>query len=362
MMESSNTFLFRKSLALKSAQLVIVFIVLALVTCNLIVEQNRIFTYLGLVDLVIAVVTWQLISRKIVVRFSAHLVVATCWVYMFPLILLSGGTDSHFIYLLPMSPLMAGLVFNSRAAFHLFWFLSLNIVALLYLVPHVPNYSIASYDVDEARLKAYWLILSMMVSTVFVIYYHHFNKAMSHMLKDQALRDPLTGLFNRRSIGEMLEVSREQVLNNSSKLALIMVDLDDFKGVNDNYGHNVGDRCLKEVAKVLKACMPGEHDAVGRWGGEEFMIILTDVSEAEALEAAESMRVKIERHDVMAREAIIKLTATLGCTHIKGPDVPTLDQLVNLADKAMYEGKGKGKNQVFLLSATDLDQEVVQSQ
>jgi hypothetical protein len=215
-MDLTNTLLFRRNFAQKSSQLVVFFIVVALVTCNLIVVQHKIFTWLGVADLLLAIVVWQVISRKYVTQYSAHLLIASCWVYMFPLILISGGVDSHFVFLIPLSPMMAGLLFDTRAAFYLCWFLMLNILVLVVLTPRVPNFANMDFEMQEQSLKAYSLLFATVIATVFVAYFHRFNRMMSRMLRDQAFKDPLTGLLNRRSLVDLMEVNSELTGKNDS--------------------------------------------------------------------------------------------------------------------------------------------------
>lgn len=350
-MELTNTLLFRRNFAQKSSQLVVFFIVVALVTCSLVVEQHAIFTWLGLADLLLALVVWQLIARKYVTHYSAHLVIVSCWVYMFPLILISGGVDSHFAFLIPLSPLMAGLLFDTRAAFYLCWFLMLNILVLVILTPKVPNFADVNFAVQEQSLKAYWLVFATLIATVFVAYFHRFNRMMSRMLRDQALKDPLTGLFNRRSLVDLMEVNSELAEKNESWFSLLMIDLDDFKRINDKYGHNAGDKCLEAVAGVLGNSLRRDSDAVGRWGGEEFLAILTGCNPAKTREIAEFIRRRIETLGIEVDNHSLHLTATIGCFCASRNNLPSPDEMVKYADEAMYAGKAEGKNRVAFYQA-----------
>lgn len=345
-MEFTNTLLFRRSFAQKSSQLVIYFILLALVTCNFVVEQHAIFTWLGLVDLLLAILVWTLIAYKKVVNYSAHLVIASCWIYIFPLLLISGGVDSHFVFLLPISPLMAGLLFNNRVAIILCVFLLLNIVILELVTPLLPNYAYPDVAADQQPLKAYWLAFATLISTVFVTYFHRFNRMTSRMLRDQALRDPLTGIFNRRSLSELLDVNHELAMKNGTWMSLIMADIDDFKKINDDYGHLAGDECLKAIAETINRSMRKDTDAVGRWGGEEFLVILAGADAQRTAEIAEQIRRNIAELVVTVDQVTISMTATLGCYSGHNGDLPASEEMINRADMAMYEGKNNGKNQV----------------
>ena len=354
-MEFTSTLLFRRSFAQKASQLVVFFITIALVAGNLLVEQHIIFTWIGLADLGLSIVVWQLIARKRVTFYSAHLLIASCWVYLFPLIMLSGGVDSYFIYLVPLSPMMAGLLFDTRFGFYVCWFMLLNILVMFWLAPRLPNYADVVYDIEEQTLKAYSLMFATVIATVFVAYFHRFNHMMSRMLRDQAMKDPLTGIFNRRSLVDLMDVKSELAGRNGTCLSLLIIDIDDFKKINDRYGHNVGDICLKAVAGVLAKSLRRDTDNVGRWGGEEFLAIIVGVDAKKTLEIAEVIRRNIADLEIRVDNRVIRLSATIGCYSVSSNHVPPPSEMVKHADAAMYKGKISGKNQVRM-SAGPSDQ------
>jgi two-component system cell cycle response regulator len=171
-------------------------------------------------------------------------------------------------------------------------------------------------------------------------------------LEDQimqlALTDPLTGLLNRRAFIDRLEseINRYQRLEES--LSLIMVDLDDFKKVNDNYGHLVGDEVLKGVAKCFSSILR-KYDFIGRYGGEEFVICLPGVKIKQAGEIAERLRIGMKELIVNKETEPLKLnvTASFGVSTL-GEDAFNVHTLTKKADEALYVAKTRGKDQVVL--------------
>jgi diguanylate cyclase len=175
------------------------------------------------------------------------------------------------------------------------------------------------------------------------------SKELEAELQRQALTDPLTGLSNRRHYEMLFKREHERCRRHGSVMTLGMIDLDHFKRINDNYGHDVGDQVLKFVAEVMQR--PLRHsDILGRFGGEEFILILPDTSLQQAESIAERMRQALEDDGLIQGDALIKITATFGLTQVRPDDVDIQDS-VRRADEALYQGKRSGRNKVTLAEA-----------
>lgn len=161
-----------------------------------------------------------------------------------------------------------------------------------------------------------------------------------YRLRALSLTDRLTCLANRRQLDELLLLALEQARRTGLPLALMIIDIDFFKAVNDGYGHLVGDQVLIEVAGILRANMR-RVDHVGRWGGEEFMVICSETDERGAAVLAEKLRREIEAHEF----AIVGgKTCSFGiASHAFGE---TLEALIERADRALYRAKESGRNRV----------------
>jgi len=163
-----------------------------------------------------------------------------------------------------------------------------------------------------------------------------------------AAKDGLTGLFNRRYFDIHLKQMIEKANKESIKLYLLMCDIDNFKHVNDTYGHQAGDKVLTIVSRILKNTLR-VTDLIARFGGEEFTILLTDIDISKAIETAERVRVKIEYMDFPIEDQIepLKKTISIGVTEYKKEE--SIESFIERADKAMYEAKTTGKNKVVKL-------------
>ena len=155
-----------------------------------------------------------------------------------------------------------------------------------------------------------------------------------------AMVDSLTEIYNRLKFQQILEVEWDKVIRSDEKIAIILFDIDNFKTVNDTYGHDFGDLALIQLAELMKSKVEQQH-VFARWGGEEFIILVTNTVEKEAFQVAESLRFFIETKQFTR---ISKLTASFGVALYE--QGTTREELMQRADIALYEAKKNGKNQV----------------
>jgi len=160
-----------------------------------------------------------------------------------------------------------------------------------------------------------------------------------------AMQDMLTGLQNRRAIADQLAMAVARARRQGQVLSVLMMDIDHFKRVNDNYGHLAGDKVLQSVAQTLQSRLR-EQDQIGRFGGEEFLLILPDTSLEGALTLAEDLRAAVESSPTTWEQQTIRVTISIGVWGGLISPADTADTLVGAADTAMYRAKVGGRNQV----------------
>ena len=171
------------------------------------------------------------------------------------------------------------------------------------------------------------------------------RKALEQQLQLQAHYDELTGLPNRRYFTQAVEKQIAQQKRYERPFSLLMIDADNFKMINDAYGHHVGDLALQHIARLLTEAVR-DSDVAARIGGEEFAILLHEADEEQAIRTAERIRLWIsERPMVCADGALLQLTASFGVTSMLPVD-RSIDHLLCRADKALYDAKRGGRNQV----------------
>ncbi|MCW8356320.1 diguanylate cyclase [Marinomonas pontica] len=168
-------------------------------------------------------------------------------------------------------------------------------------------------------------------------------EASNQSLKAIVRQDPLTQVFNRLALDEALQKEYQSVRESHHEFAVIMVDADHFKKINDHYGHSIGDKVLKKMATILVDVI-GDAGMVARFGGEEFTVLMPNVKEKTAHDMAERLRQRVESTDM--HEALF-VTASFGVAMCKASD-EHYEQVLNRADAALYKAKEQGRNQVIL--------------
>jgi diguanylate cyclase (GGDEF)-like protein len=170
------------------------------------------------------------------------------------------------------------------------------------------------------------------------------NARLHRIVEHQALVDGLTGLANRRQAQAALESEVARAERFGGSVALVLCDLDNFKTVNDRFGHLSGDDVLRELAGVLRESVRAV-DIAARWGGEEFALLLPGTDATGALQVAERARAALERRTILSQDGQpIHVTASFGVA--SAPDHGRGDELLLAADAALYEAKRQGKNRV----------------
>ncbi len=165
-------------------------------------------------------------------------------------------------------------------------------------------------------------------------------------LKKQASTDPLTQLYNRRYFIAEGRYMVKKAKANETSLSVLTIDIDHFKAVNDNHGHNVGDLVLIGVAGVFQR-FSRDKDLIARFGGEEFVILLPEAGYAEALECAERIREGVEKHSFKVNDGLtLQIRVSIGVARVDVTTLESLESAIDRADKALYQAKSLGRNRV----------------
>ena len=167
-------------------------------------------------------------------------------------------------------------------------------------------------------------------------------------LRGLSIRDGLTNVFNRRYFHQHFEREWKRVIRDKNPISLLMIDIDFFKLYNDTYGHLAGDECLKHVANTLNSLVHRPADLFARYGGEEFVVVLPATEEKGSIKLAEEMRKDIEALKIKHSSSNISehVTISIGVVTIFPEVKSSSNELINLADKALYRAKESGRNQV----------------
>ncbi|MEM9423653.1 MAG: GGDEF domain-containing protein, partial [Spirochaetota bacterium] len=164
---------------------------------------------------------------------------------------------------------------------------------------------------------------------------------------EQSSIDELTGLLNRKGLNQICSYEFNRMKRSGSNFALILLDIDHFKNVNDQFGHEIGDLALKSLTRALTSTFR-TSDYLGRWGGEEFLVVLPDTSLQGAIQAAEEARNTVEKMMIQTENISLQLMISAGV--VNSLNGSSFADILNLADKGLYNAKQNGRNQVWAFS------------
>jgi len=189
------------------------------------------------------------------------------------------------------------------------------------------------------------LTISLLVTLLVTLIIIHAINIYQKQLVEMANEDSLTGLANRRKLNELFEKYFKLYRNGINKLTLVLIDIDDFKKVNDDFGHLVGDRVLVRIAEILRVELRNS-DMITRWGGEEFAVLLMEVALENATKISQKICDTIREDKVLNELLGRQLTVSIGVGELSSSE--SQDGLVHKVDNALYEAKRTGKNQVIV--------------
>lgn len=264
------------------------------------------------------------------------------------------GTNSGFrLYLIAMMPLgyYAAYNFNSRKqAVNPMLYVMLSVMAFV-ILQVISSYIAPVYSYGNPMIDRVIFSINYVVAVIFIVGFfstllnqirilEDLREKQNKRLENLSKTDALTGLSNRWSVQE--RYSQSEVLMEG--YSLILGDIDDFKAVNDTYGHNIGDEVLKGVAGAFKSAVR-DGDAVCRWGGEEFLVFLPKCSKKDARYTAQRILENVRKMKTKSEEGeFFKVTMTLGVASYQ--EAEEFSEVVRIADERLYDGKQNGKNQV----------------
>jgi len=208
----------------------------------------------------------------------------------------------------------------------------LGVLSGLLLIPLV----FAQFDWSTAVVLSFSLVLTWLVSAwlVFAV------TEQSRRLKGMAITDPLTGAYNRRYLEEQAQLALEAWRRYRHPAGMLLIDIDYFKRINDRYGHAVGDTAIKQLVEVISARLRSV-DTICRFGGEEFVVLLSETGIEAAAKVAEELRALVENTRILPEGT---MTISIGVCEVAAAD--SLDYWLNLADTALYLAKRNGRNRV----------------
>jgi diguanylate cyclase (GGDEF)-like protein len=309
----------------------------ALVVTVVISIKNLFFDFSFLLPLNFAFLFCLCISYILVKKNKYYLssVVFMASVVLFLLFDVAMG-QIHALFWFPIVPLVSGIFFGGLKRTLLVSLISW-VAGLFLAIIRFNNEWLAKLQ-DPLVIYVESFLIYMVIFLIVVVYKTYIESYESKLL-ELATIDPLTGVINRGELFRKLEIlfSKSKELN--LPLSVLMVDIDRFKRINDNFGHQTGDAVLEKIAAVLRNSVRS-FDIVGRYGGEEFLIVLSGTSLQKAVKVADRIRETIENSKLVPDQ---KVTVSIGVAELK-PSDESLNTLLRRADERLYLAKKKGRN------------------
>ncbi|KPQ00189.1 GGDEF domain-containing protein [Marinobacter sp. HL-58] len=234
-------------------------------------------------------------------------------------------------------PIISHLLMGRRLglAVSLFY---MGIAAVIFLFRHQ----------DQPEMMQALPITNIAVISLCILVFSHVYEVTRETSERQLMKiaqtDPLTGLANRARLTDIFEREKHRARRYNSPISVLVLDLDHFKDVNDDHGHETGDRALQYIARTFRECLRAT-DLAARLGGEEFGILLSNTNSEQALEVAEKIRIAVASTPLTINGNVIRLTLSGGVAEL-GTDGDTLRELVRAADARLYAAKDAGRNQI----------------
>ncbi|MBU3005864.1 GGDEF domain-containing protein [Paraglaciecola arctica] len=333
----------------KCAFLIFFMTSLATIVRPLLIQQDVLFTYVGIVNSVAMGSVFFYLKYTTPKSWHPLLFVNVGILVLAPITFVSGGINSQFAYLFPIIPIFIALVSNAKYT----WLTGLTVITVvigLFLSVGVfPDYTFENVPQAKTKSRAVWLCLAVLMATKLGVEFNRIYGALGDQISKQAETDLLTGLNNRRSVMSFVQTAIDQAKQENSAMSVMMIDLDHFKTINDSHGHLAGDLCLKQVAQLIKQNVRNNSDLAGRFGGEEFIVVIKDIDKQTAHDIANNIRLSIEQASINLNNNLkLKVTATIGICVLKGEQLSSVEHCVDLADKALYQGKKEGRNRIVM--------------
>lgn len=311
-------------------------------------ELHPIAIVAGLTAIVVFFLIALFSGKNISAKTGAWILLFVLWLALFSGCYAVGDINAPVTVVFTLLPLVAAFLINVRATVFMGIISVLSVIALFMIGNSEYSQSTTLDESELAFFKAAWLIFVIFLVSIMGWFYSKNTELLTEILEEQASTDFLTKLANRRSLNKKLEIEFYRTRRYKNWLTILMIDIDHFKKFNDEEGHVKGDESLILVANCIKNFCQRSTDLVGRYGGEEFMLILPDLEAENARTLAENIRKAIQEINIDCIKPENKhISITIGCLSVCGTDDDDPIELIRKSDKLLYQGKNEGRNRVI---------------
>lgn len=280
---------------------------------------------------------------------TARILIATVWVALTLICVLSEGLKMPVLVLYPMIPVMALVMSGKRTAMITSVIAIVTLLALAGL--EISPYEFRPATISESSIlvmRSFWLIFMLIILVIIGRFYTDKIEELTSALQGLADTDYLTGLASRKKLRESLEREFNRAMRHNKQLSLLLIDVDHFKQLNQTAGMVMGDECLKLIAGAIVENCKRSTDISGRFGGDEFMVILPDTSHEDAIKRGQQINRSVESlqiHLNLSDNTLVSLT--VGCVTTSDLKSTNIEKLISTANDLILKGKAGGGNQIM---------------
>ncbi len=274
-------------------------------------------------------------------KIPEAIILHSCIVLVLILIYTGGNQNTGPLWMYTVPPII--FYFSKGRVARLLLMSFITIVFCMFFLPY--DFLLSTYY--DPTLKSR-LFVSFLTVTVLFGFYEHVRQqsieriqTLSDKYETQAMRDSLTKLPNRRGMRQFIVHEYHRFTRTQKPMSFLLCDIDHFKAINDQYGHDVGDFILIEISNLLKNSIR-KQDKLARWGGEEFLFLLPETTLYDAFLISEKLRKIISSHNFIYQEHTVKVTISIGIDEVELNG--NVEHSINMADKALYQAKENGRN------------------
>lgn len=330
----------------KSFLILFILVLLVTIVRPFFIEQDIMFTYYGAVSSLITGAIYLYLANTPSHNWHPYLFAVVSLCLLLPILILTGGTNSHFAPLLPLMPVLFCIIASRRIAQLLTVVLIGYIMTLHWARDILPSYDALYVSKEVTGMRTLWLSLSCLLGILFGMEFDKINRALGTKLLESNSKDALTGIDNRVSVLERLEAKIALANTKNEWLSVFIIEIDDFNVITDTYGHSVRDLALQQVACCIQHSVRGKDDLVGRYGEEKFLLVLQGADQSAAYKIAEKVRRQIEEIELQYEGESVTVSVTIGYCSMPSENIHASEQLLQLADNALIAGRSKGPNLV----------------
>jgi diguanylate cyclase (GGDEF)-like protein len=332
----------KQKLTVRAALLIFTIVVLTTLLRPFFIELDPVFTYIGVTASLFTGANYLYLKNATPRIWHPYLLYSVIFIILTPLLVMSGGVNSHFVAVLPLAPIFLCLIASVRAA----WGLTLGLIALIsflvFFEAALPNLTIQQASDVQTESRAMWLALASLIGVMLATEFDRLSSNSNKLSIGTLGLDPDTMTKSKASIKEHLDSKMLDAKVQQGWLSLLLLEFESGDGVSS--GATIINDRAKQIARALKLSIRNQNDAIGRYSNSQFLVVLEGADQSSAHRIAEKIRQQICDRAFSAESLSNGATVTIGYCSLPGDQIHSSEQFLSSCEDALTAGKNNGKN------------------